>query len=261
MPPRCARPPLVPPCSTRGGFPLPLRVGLLPPRLGTQTGKQSNARKVRPSPSFGAPDDSHKTGSTEPRATPLTPASVTGLPPFLPLPSPHLRVRTGCAQSRGPTEMGPLHCAHPPRQWEASRKRGDRTRPPLCAKGGCRATPKGTHYPPLPLFGSRPRSVEIERDAPCPSCPAHARERSTRRRRANGGKRERPRKSERRRRYPSLANAHGNAPPPFTLSPAQRPTRGRHAKWGAPKGSSAPPPLRVSTTPHAVVLTPLSLQG
>ena len=119
----------------------------------------------------------------------------------------------------------------------------------LCAKGGCRATPKGTHHPPLPLFGPRPHSVEIERDAPRPSRPAHARERSTRRRRANGGKRERPRKSERRRRYSSLANTRGNAPHPFAC-PAPNPRATR--KVGGTEGSALPP-LRVSTTPRAVV--------
>ena len=64
--------------------------------------------------------------------------------------------------------MGPLRCAHPPRQWEPSQKRGDPTCPLLCAKGGggCRATPKGTHHPPLPLFGPHPRSVEIEHNTP-----------------------------------------------------------------------------------------------
>ena len=116
-PPRCARPPLVPPCSTRGGFPLPLRVGLPPPRLGTQTGKQSDARKVCPSPSFGAPDDSHKTGSTETCATPLTPASVTeydrrGPSPVSAPPLPPFARPNGVHTKQGPHGNGaPALCA------------------------------------------------------------------------------------------------------------------------------------------------------
>ena len=189
----CVRPPPLchPAQHILGGFPLPPRVGLASPRLGAQTGEAKRCVKGTPHTSL-APDDSHGTGSAEPRTTPLAPALVyaptvrasptpgpthasgaheLGGPrqegqgvtatwetwrPFLVPPHPHLR--TGCAQSRAP-----FLCAHRPR---ATREPGEgdaeakQWRPLSRSHRGVTRTP-GTRLRTTPRAVSRARPLRV----------------------------------------------------------------------------------------------------
>ena len=178
---------------------------------------------------------------------------------------------------------GPRLCAPPWRPPSSTRKlsggalpisRAEFAPPRLCAQMGNAEQRAKVRPPPLaPLTRTAQRA---QRPPPAPLLPLPARANRVgrrrhphsgvdRERRAYGGEWEGPRGWVRRRGHPSLLLRAGvprkrsaRAAPPFTLFPypmrligaAHNPRAAREA--GAPKGSGAPPPLRVSTTPRAV---------
>ena len=178
---------------------------------------------------------------------------------------------------------GPRLCAPPWRPPSSTRKlsggalplsRAGFAPPRLCAQMGNAEQCAKVRPPPLaPLTRTAQRA---QRPPPAPLLPLPARANRVgrrrhphsgvdRERRAYGGEWEGPRGWVRRRGHPSLLLRAGvprkrsaRAAPPFTLFPypmrligaAHNPRAAREA--GAPRGSGAPPPLRVSTTPRAV---------
>ena len=192
-------------------------------------------------------------------------------------------MQTACLHPHPLLLRGPRLCAPPWRPPSSPRTlsggalfpppftRGVCATPSLCANGECRAARKVRPPPLAPLSRTGQRA---QRSPPPLPLPARANGVGRRRRphsgedrerRANGGEWEGPRGWVRRRGHPSLRLRAGvprkrsaRAAPPFTLlsypmrlnGAAHNPRAAREA--GALKGSGAPPPLRVSTTPRAV---------
>ena len=102
----CAPPPFVPPCSTHTGrLPPPSArgVGVTPPRRANR-GSKKRCVKGTPHTSL-APDDSHGTGSAEPRTTPLAPALVYA-PTVRASPTPGPTHASGAHELGGPRQEG-----------------------------------------------------------------------------------------------------------------------------------------------------------